>query len=158
MARDELLSGGPPPKFHEPLSQSLAVVTAAPYIELVDITFEKFLNRPPTYYNKEKHLMVTRIMECLLLPLALMTFVVLCLIRMFYLPHWLGIRVAPWPDIIFLQPMAHTFSLLPVALPTIWSLLECVGNMKIWKSIEQATNYRAPGYQVETRLIFPLRS
>lgn len=82
-----------PPRLHPPLSEREAIVTAAPYLEMVDLCLDIYLHRPPSFYNKERHTVVARIVECVLLPLAIMTFVALCLVRMFYLPHWLGIRV-----------------------------------------------------------------
>ncbi|OXA57950.1 hypothetical protein Fcan01_07407 [Folsomia candida] len=124
-----------PPRLHPPLSEREAIVTAAPYLEMVDLCLDIYLHRPPSFYNKERHTVVARIVECVLLPLAIMTFVALCLVRMFYLPHWLGIRVARWADIILLQPMASTFPLIPIALPTLWTLLQCIGNAKLWKGL-----------------------
>jgi hypothetical protein len=103
-----------PPRLHAPHPQREALVTLAPYLDMVDMCLDNYLIRPPSFYNKERHTVVARIVECILLPLAVMTFVALCLVRMFYLPHWLGIRIAPWADIILLQPMASTFGLIPV--------------------------------------------
>ncbi|ODN05210.1 hypothetical protein Ocin01_01491 [Orchesella cincta] len=129
-------AGSPPPRLHNAFPKSLAVVTTAPYIDMVDLSLKHFLRRPPTFYNKERHTIVTRIIECIVLPLGIMSFVALCLVRMFYLPHWLAIRVAPWADIILLQPMTNTFPLIPVSLPLLWILLNCVGNAKLWEMLE----------------------
>jgi len=119
------------------LGKNEAEVISAPYLEMVDISLNRLLtSRPSTFYNKERHTVVTRIIECILLPLAIMGFVALCLVRMFYLPHWLGIRVARWADIIILQPMASTFPLIPVALPFLWSFLHCIGNARLWKGLQ----------------------
>lgn len=128
--------GSPPPRLHNPFPKPLAVVTTSPYIDMVELSLKHFLSRPPTFYNKERHTIVTRIIECIVLPLGIMSFVALCLVRMFYLPHWLAIRVAPWADIILLQPMANTFPLIPVALPFLWLFLSCVGNAKLWEVLE----------------------
>jgi hypothetical protein len=126
----------PPPRLHPPLPRNEAEVITAPYLEMVDVCLEKFSSRPPTFYNKERHMVSTRIIECVLLPLAIMSFVALCLVRMFYLPHWLGIRVAPWADIIILQPMACSFPLIPVSLPFLWTFLQCIGNSRLWKGLQ----------------------
>ena len=119
------------PRLHVPLDCSFAVVLESPYSQMVRMSLETFLKRPRSFYTKERHAIVTRIVECILLPLGLMIFVAVCSVRMFYLPHWLGIRVAPWTEILILQPIVNTFPLIPVALPFIYVLLHSIGNAKI---------------------------
>ena len=69
--------------------------------------------------------------QVVILPVALMIFIAFSLVRLFYLPLWLGIRVAPWSEVILLQPITYTLPLLPIGLPFIWYLLHAIGNAKV---------------------------
>jgi len=119
------------PNLHVPMESTFAIVLEAPYKQTVQLCFDTFLRRPKTFYVKERYRIVNSLIECVVLPLALMIFVSLCIVRMFYLPHWLGIRIAPWTEILILQPIANTFSLIPVALPLMSVFLHCIANAKI---------------------------
>lgn len=144
------------PNLHVPMESQFAVVTESPYKTMIQMSFDSFLKRPKTFYVKERYRIMIGLIECVMLPLALMIFVSLCIGRMFYLPHWLGIRVAPWAEILILQPIVNTFSLIPVALPFICVFLHCIANAKIHTLYSVLKNSRNIKVDVDEKESVPL--
>lgn len=120
------------PKLHSPVESTFAVVLEAPYKYAVTNSLQSHLKRPISFYINERHVVLTKIIQSRVMPIGLLGFLALSLIRMLLLPKWLGIDVAHWTDILLLQPLTYTFPLIPLALPVIVSFLNAIGNAKLY--------------------------
>lgn len=89
------------------------------------MALEQALDRPVTYHNRERHLVMICCIEQLVYPILLIVVLIVNLIRYLYLSDLVGIGT--WYDMFLLQPIAVTLPLLPISFPTWWIFLNCFG-------------------------------
>ena len=53
----------PPPKLHHPLTNHKAVVLESPYVAAIEHYIENMNCKPSTFYNKERHGIINRLIE-----------------------------------------------------------------------------------------------
>lgn len=110
-------------RFCKPLITANFVMKETPYINALRLCLSKSLNRPTTLFNRERHTIVSCYLEKMTIPLIL-TFVV-C-VEALHVAY-----VAPerchWAESLVLRPALTLLPLLPLALPTMWFLLNIIG-------------------------------
>ncbi|XP_034247469.1 transmembrane protein 94 isoform X2 [Thrips palmi] len=117
------------PMSRVPLQNEEYVLEQTPYINNLRIAMEQALNRPITYYNRQRHTLMVKYVELIFLPILLLLVLLVNLVRLGYL-HRL-VSCGPWIEMILLQPIAVVLPLLPVVFPTVWLLLNCLGMARL---------------------------
>jgi hypothetical protein len=131
------------PELRQPLPDLTCVIKTTPYIENLQITLDKFLDRPPSIHNQLRHLLVTKcIQQYFFIVIALIVITVGSLrLSGLYLS---GRRRHSWEDFLVLN-CAVLIPLLPFLFPTLWQLLNLWGAA----SLETLLNMPQPLMHVE---------
>ncbi|XP_011498921.1 PREDICTED: uncharacterized protein KIAA0195 isoform X1 [Ceratosolen solmsi marchali] len=113
------------PQARQPLSNKIYKLQETPYLTNLRMGLDMALDRPVTYHNRERHLVMICCIEQLIYPILLIIILIFNLIRYLYLYDYVGI--GHWTELFLLQPVAITLPLLPVAFPIWWIVLNCFG-------------------------------
>ncbi|XP_012258439.1 transmembrane protein 94 isoform X3 [Athalia rosae] len=113
------------PKTRTPLKNKIYKLQETPYLANLKLALDQALDRPVTYHNRERHLVMICCIEQLAYPIILIIVLLINLIRYLYLSEYVGI--GQWTEIFLLQPIAVTLPLLPVVFPACWLALNCFG-------------------------------
>ncbi|XP_043281137.1 transmembrane protein 94 isoform X2 [Venturia canescens] len=113
------------PQARTPLKNKVYKLQETPYLVNLRMALEQALDRPVTYHNRERHLVMVCCIEQLTYPILLIIVVLVNLLRYLYLTEYVGI--GHWSEIFLLQPIAVTLPLLPIIFPAFWILLNCFG-------------------------------
>ena len=113
------------PQARVPLRNKVYKLQETPYLSNVRMALDMALDRPVTYHNRERHLVMICCIEQLLYPILLIIVLMFNLIRYLYLYEIVGI--GHWAELFLLQPVAVTLPLLPIAFPVWWIMLNCFG-------------------------------
>ncbi|XP_033214958.1 transmembrane protein 94 isoform X2 [Belonocnema kinseyi] len=113
------------PQARTPLKNKIYELKETPYLTNLRMALEQALNRPVTYHNRERHLVMICCIEQLVYPILLIVVLIVNLIRYLYLSELVGIGT--WYDMFLLQPIAVTLPLLPISFPACWIFLNCFG-------------------------------
>ncbi|XP_012271899.1 transmembrane protein 94 isoform X2 [Orussus abietinus] len=113
------------PQIRTPLKNKLYKLQETPYLANLRLALDQALDRPITYHNKERHLVMVCCIEQLAYPILLISIFVLNLFRYLYLFEYVG--TGHWTEILLLQPAAATLPLLPLVFPACWIVLNCFG-------------------------------
>ncbi|KAL0110560.1 hypothetical protein PUN28_013866 [Cardiocondyla obscurior] len=89
------------------------------------MALDQALDRPVTYYNRKRHLLMICCIEHLTYPIFVIIILVINLLRYLYLTDYLG--TGHWSEMFLLQPIAVSLPLLPLVFPTCWIFLNCFG-------------------------------
>lgn len=117
------------PMSRAPLQNEEYILEQTPYINNLRIGMEQALNRPITYYNRQRHTLMVKYVELLFFPILVLLVLLTNLVRLGYLHHW--VSCGPWIEMIVLQPISVALPLLPVVFPTVWLLLNCLGMARL---------------------------
>ncbi|XP_014604302.1 PREDICTED: uncharacterized protein KIAA0195 isoform X1 [Polistes canadensis] len=113
------------PQARIPLKNKLYELQETPYLTNLRMALDQALNRPVTYHNRKRYLVMVCYIEQLAYPLILTFIVAINLFRYLYLSERFGIGT--WVEMFLLQPIAVTLPLLPVIFPICWIFLNCMG-------------------------------
>ncbi|XP_015590634.1 transmembrane protein 94 isoform X3 [Cephus cinctus] len=113
------------PQARTPLKNKIYKLQETPYLINLRMALDQALDRPVTYHNRERHLVMICSIEQLAYPILLIVVLVVNLLRYLYLTEYVG--VGHWTEIFLLQPIAVTLPLLPLIFPTCWIVLNCFG-------------------------------
>jgi hypothetical protein len=113
------------PQARKPLRNKIYKLQETPYLTNLRMALDMALDRPVTYHNRERHLVMICCIEQLIYPILLIILLIFNLIRYLYLYDYVGI--GHWTELFLLQPVAVTLPLLPVAFPIWWIILNCFG-------------------------------
>ncbi|XP_044272389.1 transmembrane protein 94 isoform X2 [Tribolium madens] len=110
------------PKIRKPLENKKYRLLETPYLNNLRIYLEQSLDRPCTLLNKQRHLVMIKIIERFLLPIC---FLVVCVVNLFRFLFPLGPNR---PSVMFLiVPISAILPLLPLIFPVAWNLLNYFG-------------------------------
>lgn len=113
------------PQARIPLKNKNYKLKETPYLTNLRLALEQALDRPVTYHNRERHLVMICCIEQLLYPILLIIVLLVNLLRYLYLSEFFGI--GPWYEMFLFQPIAVTLPLLPISFPVWWIFLNCFG-------------------------------
>lgn len=89
------------------------------------MALDEALDRPVTYYNRKRHLLMICCIEHLTYPILVIVILVINLLRYLYLTDYFG--TGHWSEMFLLQPIAVSLPLLPLVFPVCWLFLNCFG-------------------------------
>lgn len=113
------------PQTRTPLNNKIYMLQETPYLENLRLALELSLERPITYHNRERHLLMIRCMEQMLFPIVTIIVVTVNFVHYFYMYDTVG--TGNWIDMFILQPIAVVLPLMPVSFPIWWIVLNCFG-------------------------------
>ncbi|KAK9307442.1 hypothetical protein QLX08_002248 [Tetragonisca angustula] len=113
------------PQARLPLKNKIYKLQETPYLMNLRMAFDQALNRPVTYHNRKRHLLMICCIEQLAYPILLIIVLLVNLFRYLYVTEYFG--VGYWNEMFLLQPIAISIPLLPLVFPTCWIFLNCFG-------------------------------
>ncbi|CAK9816936.1 Transmembrane protein 94 [Anthophora quadrimaculata] len=113
------------PQARVPLRNKIYKLQETPYLMNLRMALDQALDRPVTYHNRKRHLLMICCIEQLAYPVLLIIVLVVNLFRYLYLSEYFG--VGYWNEMFLLQPIAISIPLLPLVFPTCWIFLNCFG-------------------------------
>ncbi|XP_023717752.1 transmembrane protein 94-like [Cryptotermes secundus] len=117
------------PMARSPLCNKKYILQETPYLNNLRLALQQALDRPVTYHNRLRHLLMLTCVEQLTLPVTLVCVLFVNLIRFLYLSRWVG--VGHWTEMFLLQTVAVALPLLPVVFPMAWLILDSLGMARI---------------------------
>ncbi|XP_021935663.1 transmembrane protein 94 isoform X3 [Zootermopsis nevadensis] len=126
------------PMARSPLFNKKYILQETPYLSNLRLALEQALDRPVTYHNRLRHLLMPTCLEQLALPVILVCVLFVNLIRFLYLSRWVGI--GHWTEMFLLQTTAVALPLLPVVFPAAWIILDSLGMARIQALIHMPTH------------------
>ncbi|XP_029032729.1 transmembrane protein 94 isoform X6 [Osmia bicornis bicornis] len=113
------------PQGRIPLKNKIYKLQETPYLMNLRMALDQALDRPVTYHNRKRHLLMICCIEQLAYPVLLIIVLVVNLFRYLYLWEYFGIGY--WNEMFLLQPIAVSLPLLPLIFPICWIFLNCFG-------------------------------
>ncbi|XP_076235188.1 transmembrane protein 94-like protein l(2)k05819 isoform X2 [Calliopsis andreniformis] len=113
------------PQARTPLRNKIYKLQETPYLMNIRMALDQALDRPVTYHNRKRHLLMICCIEQLAYPILLLIVLVVNLFRYLYLSEYFGIGY--WNEMFLLQPIAISIPLLPLVFPICWIFLNCFG-------------------------------
>nr|CAD7393702.1 unnamed protein product [Timema cristinae] len=115
------------PTARVPYPNKKYVLQETPYLVNLRLALEQFLDRPVTYYNRLRHLLIITCIEQLALPVTVVSVLFVNLLKFIYLRQWLG----HWTEVFLLQPVSVSLPLLPITFPAAWLVLDSLGMARL---------------------------
>nr|XP_031837359.1 transmembrane protein 94 isoform X1 [Nomia melanderi]XP_031837360.1 transmembrane protein 94 isoform X1 [Nomia melanderi]XP_031837361.1 transmembrane protein 94 isoform X1 [Nomia melanderi]XP_031837362.1 transmembrane protein 94 isoform X1 [Nomia melanderi]XP_031837363.1 transmembrane protein 94 isoform X1 [Nomia melanderi] len=113
------------PQARAPLKNKIYKLQETPYLMNLRMALDQALDRPVTYHNRKRHLLMICCIEQLAYPILLIIVLIVNLFRYSYLSEYFG--VGHWNEMFLLQPIAISIPLLPLVFPICWIFLNCFG-------------------------------
>lgn len=113
------------PQARMPLKNKIYKLQETPYLVNLRMALDQALNRPVTYHNRKRHLLMICCIEHLAYPILLIIILVVNLLRYLYPANYFG--TGHWSEMFLLQPIAVSLPLLPLMFPSCWIFLNCFG-------------------------------
>ncbi|KAK0168024.1 hypothetical protein PV327_001865 [Microctonus hyperodae] len=113
------------PQPRSPLQNQIYKLQETPYLTNLRMALDQALDRPVTYHNRVRHLVMICCIEQLVYPILLIVVQLINLLRYLYFYEYFGIGHST--ELFLLQPIAVTLPLLPIIFPTLWIVLSCFG-------------------------------
>ncbi|XP_017855187.1 transmembrane protein 94 isoform X1 [Drosophila busckii] len=112
--------GEPPvkPMARAPLPNLVCCLQSTPYLDNLRVCLQNSLKRPPTIYNQQRYLLVTKYIQQWGFISALLITLIAGLVRIYYPLHRdIGNN---WRMVFFEAPTAAVIPLLPLIFPILW--------------------------------------
>lgn len=113
------------PKARKPLQNKKYRLLETPFVNNLRIALEEALNRPVTQHNQQRHLVMVRIVERIIMPIVFFLLYCLAIVKYIYLHNFIG-TYSIW-DLFIMVPMKCILPLLPLMFTVIWNVLNYVG-------------------------------
>ncbi|XP_044574421.1 transmembrane protein 94 isoform X2 [Cotesia glomerata] len=113
------------PQARIPLKNKIYILKETPYLVNLRMALDQALDRPVTYHNRKRHLLMICCIEQLAYPILLIIVLIVNLLRYLYFYKYAG--TGHWTELFLLQPIAVTLPLLPIIFPIFWIVLNCFG-------------------------------
>ncbi|KAJ8977101.1 hypothetical protein NQ317_003655 [Molorchus minor] len=124
------------PKSRKPLEPKKYRLLETPYLNNIKIYLEQALDKPISQLNQQRHLVMIKTIERVILPVTFVAVLAVNLVRYFYFHKYLGRYLAP--NTLLIVPSNVILPLLPLVFPLVWNLANYVG-MARFKTIFDAT-------------------
>lgn len=135
------------PKSRKPLEYKRYRLLETPYLNNLRIALEQALDRPINQLNQEKHFLVVKLLERIMLPAFLVSVLVVNLIRLIYLESYIG-KASPVDLFIFI-PISTILPLMPLTFPLVWTLCDYYGLARFKTLFDECNNKE----KVETNVL-----
>ena len=114
------------PVARSPLPDLICVLEVSPYIENLQISLDKFLERPPTIHNEQRHLMISKLIQRYLFIIILVVIVITAVLRItgIFIPGKVPIS---WQNIFVRNSVAALLPILPLMFPVLWISIDLWG-------------------------------
>uniref|UniRef100_A0AAR5NZX1 Cation-transporting P-type ATPase C-terminal domain-containing protein n=1 Tax=Dendroctonus ponderosae TaxID=77166 RepID=A0AAR5NZX1_DENPD len=144
------------PKSRKPLESKKYRLLETPYLYNLKLSLEEALDRPITQHNQQRHFVMNRVIEGIVLPTMFFTVLTANAFRYFYFQQYLGHYSLA--NMFFISPSNAILPLLPIVFPLVWNVSNYVG-MARFKTIFDATrnvesNYNSLEEDGDTQLEF----
>jgi len=113
------------PQARVPLKNKIYKLQETPCLMNLRMALDQALDRPVTYYNRKRHLLMICCIEHLIYPIFVIIILVINLLRYLYSTNYFG--TGHWSEMFLLQPIAVSLPLLPLVFPACWIFLNCFG-------------------------------
>ncbi|XP_069685217.1 transmembrane protein 94 isoform X2 [Periplaneta americana] len=130
------------PMARTPLCNKKYILQETPYLSNLRLALEQALDRPVTYHNRLRHLLMLTCLEQIALPVALVCVLFVNLVRYLYLSRWVG--AGHWTEMFLLQTVAVALPLLPIIFPTAWLVLASLGMARIQALLHMPSHSQSP--------------
>ncbi|XP_066253701.1 transmembrane protein 94 isoform X1 [Euwallacea similis] len=124
------------PKARKPLEAKKYRLLETPYLYNLKLSLEEALDRPITQHNQQRHFVMVRVIECIVLPAMFVIVFIANAFRYFYFCQYLGHYSLA--NMFFISPSNAILPLLPIVFPLVWNFSNYVG-MARFKTIFDAT-------------------
>ncbi|KAJ8953919.1 hypothetical protein NQ318_019159 [Aromia moschata] len=124
------------PKSRKPLEPKKYRLLETPYLNNLKIFLEQALDKPISQLNQQRHLVMIKIIERVILPVTFVLVLFVNLFRHFYFHKYLGRYLVS--NTLCIIPSNVILPLLPLVFPLVWNLANYVG-MARFKTIFDAT-------------------
>ncbi|CAH1129293.1 unnamed protein product [Ceutorhynchus assimilis] len=124
------------PKSRKPLDAKKYRLLETPYLYNLKLSLEEALDRPITQHNQQRHFVMVRVIECIVLPTMFVLVFVANVFRYFYFQQYLGHYSLA--NMFFISPSNAILPLLPIVFPLVWNISNYIG-MARFKTIFDAT-------------------
>lgn len=103
-----------------------------PFLDILKLLLEKFLDRPPTIHNRQRHILINHYMQRYILGLTLILILSTITLRAFDSYYIQGkVQHTKWDNIGVLNCVSALISLLPLIFPLIWINLHHWGTARL---------------------------
>lgn len=124
------------PKSRKPLDAKKYRLLETPYLYNLKLSLEEALDRPITQHNQQRHFVMVRVIEFIVLPSLFIIVFAANAFRYFYFQQYLGhYSIA---NMFFISPSNAILPLLPIVFPLVWHVSNNVGMARL-KTIFDAT-------------------
>uniref|UniRef100_A0A1B6BXT8 Cation-transporting P-type ATPase C-terminal domain-containing protein n=1 Tax=Clastoptera arizonana TaxID=38151 RepID=A0A1B6BXT8_9HEMI len=117
------------PSARVPLQNQPYILDETPYIKNLKAALEEATNRPITYYNRQRHLLMISCVEQMALPFFVVCILSVSGLRYMYVSDWVGSGTLI--EMLILAPISVALPLLPLIFPVSWIFLNAYGNARI---------------------------
>ncbi|CRL04759.1 CLUMA_CG017819, isoform A [Clunio marinus] len=120
------------PKAVQPLPDIICMMEHTPYVDNLKASLEKFLDRPPTIHNRQRHILTNHYMQRYIFVLTLILILTTITLRAFDSYYIKGkVHHTTWYNIGVLNCVSSLISLLPLIFPLIWINLHHWGTARL---------------------------
>lgn len=118
-------SSEPPPTVKPiavtPLPDLVCVMEHTPFVDNLKMSLEKFLDRPPTIHDRQRHILINHYMQRYIFWLTILVIICTLTLRAFDKYYIVGkVRHTKWDQIGVLNCVSAWLPLLPLIFPLIW--------------------------------------
>ncbi|VEN47495.1 unnamed protein product [Callosobruchus maculatus] len=124
------------PKSRRPVEPKPYRLLETPYLNNLRIYIEQSLDRPITLLNQQRHLVMIKLIERVILPVTFVLIVSMNLFRFFYFHEYIGNYLLS--NMLFIVPANIILPLLPLVFPLFWNITNYFGIAR-FKTIFDAT-------------------
>lgn len=116
----------------QPLPDIICVMEHTPFLDNLKLSLEKFLDRPPTIHDRQRHILINHYMQRYILGLTLIVIICTITLRSFDSYYITGkLKHDNWYKIGVLNCVSALISLLPLIFPIIWINLHHWGSARL---------------------------
>lgn len=105
----------------QPLPDIICVMEHTPFLDNLKLSLKKFLDRPPTIHDRQRHILINHYMQRYIFVLTLILILSTITLRAFDSYYIKGkVHRTSWYDFGVLNCVSALISLLPLIFPLIW--------------------------------------
>ncbi|CAH1388876.1 unnamed protein product [Nezara viridula] len=139
-----------PPQKHEtinvptariPFKNKRFILTETPLLRNIkDVLDANLQKNCVTSFDKQIHMLMTKCIQNIAVPLILISTILLGLLRTVYVDNWIG--NGHWTVTFLLTPSCIMISLLPICFPACWIALHTLGNAKLSAFLQSSSTIK----------------
>lgn len=116
----------------QPLPDLLCVMEHTPFLDNLKLSLDKFLHRPATIHDRQRHILMSHYMQRYIFVLSLIVICTTITLRAFDSYYIIGkIHHSNWSNIAVLNCVSALISLLPLIFPIFWILIHHWGTARL---------------------------